>query len=117
MGGPLPIHQIDAQLALAPPDVEPIGWYKGKLALGLSQRLPVRKPGKYIGVTSINPTPLGEGKTVIAIGLAMALARNGRTSIVTLRQPSQGPVFGVKGGGAGGGAAALVPADEPPVMS
>ena len=112
MGDALPIHQIAAQLGLSTNDVEPIGWYKGKLAAGLSQRLPERNPGKYIGVTAINPTPLGEGKTVIAIGLAMALARGGRKSIVTLRQPSQGPVFGVKGGGAGGGAASLVPADE-----
>ena len=112
MGSPLRIHQIAAQLGLSADDVEPIGWYKGKLAAGLSERLPERQPGKYVGVTAINPTPLGEGKTVIAIGLAMALSRDGAKSIVTLRQPSQGPVFGVKGGGAGGGAASLVPTDE-----
>lgn len=112
MADPLSIGQIAAQLGLAERDVEPMGWSKGKLAAGLSQRLPARAAGHYIGVTAMSPTPLGEGKTVIAIGLAMALCRDGERAIVTLRQPSQGPVFGVKGGGAGGGAASLFPADE-----
>ena len=106
------ISQMAEQLKLAPDDVEPCGWFKGKLALGLERRLPSREGAKYIGVTAMNPTPLGEGKTVTAIGLAMGLRRTGKQAIVTLRQPSQGPVFGIKGGGAGGGKATLVPADD-----
>jgi len=82
------------------------------MALGLENRLADRPRGKYIGVTAISPTPLGEGKTVTAIGLAMALCRLGRPAIATLREPSLGPVFGIKGGGTGGGRAHLVPANE-----
>lgn len=108
----LPIEQIAEQLKLGPNDVEPFGWYKGKLALGLEQRLPVREGTKYVGVTSMNPTPFGEGKTVTAIGLSMALCRDGHRAIVTLRQPSLGPVFGIKGGAAGGGLASLCPAED-----
>lgn len=109
---PRSISQLTADLGLQPADVEPLGWFKGKLALGLERRLAERPRGKYIGVTAISPTPLGEGKTVTAIGLAMGLCRLGKRAIATLRQPSQGPVFGIKGGGAGGGMARLLPADE-----
>lgn len=109
---PRTITQLTEQLGLAPADVEPYGWYKGKLRLGLERDLATRSPGKYVGVTAISPTPLGEGKTVMAIGLAMALCRLGQRAITTLRQPSQGPVFGVKGGGAGGGKAHLLPAND-----
>ncbi len=109
---PRSIAQLTTELGLQPHDVEPIGWFKGKLALGLEQRLADRPRAKYIGVTAISPTPLGEGKTVTAIGLSMGLCRLGRRAIVTLRQPSQGPVFGVKGGGAGDGRSHLFPADE-----
>ena len=112
MTKPLPIMQIAGQLKLAPQGVEPFGWFKGKLALGLERRLPPHDGVKYVGVTAMSPTPLGEGKTVTAIGLAMALCREGHSAIVTLRQPSQGPVFGIKGGGAGGGLASLWPADD-----
>lgn len=107
-----PISQLASDLGLPPDDVEPLGWFKGKLALGLERRLAQRPPAKYIGVTAISPTPLGEGKTITAIGLAMALCRLSRPAIATLRQPSQGPVFGIKGGGAGGGLARLLPTDE-----
>lgn len=109
---PLPIGQLAEQLKLTRDDVEPFGWYKGKLAFGLDRRLPGRDGTRYVGVTAISPTPFGEGKTVTAIGLAMALCREGRPAIVSLRQPSQGPVFGIKGGGAGGGAATLWPTDD-----
>ncbi len=112
MPQPLPIAVVAEKLGLGGDDVEPYGWFKGKLALGLEQRLPPRNRAKYVGVTAINPTPLGEGKTVTAIGLAMALCREGHQAIVTLRQPSQGPVFGIKGGGAGAGRASLLPADD-----
>lgn len=111
-GKPRSISQLTTDLGLQTEDVEPVGWYKGKLALGLERRLADRPRGKYIGVTAISPTPLGEGKTVTAIGLAMGLCRLGRRAIVTLRQPSQGPVFGIKGGGAGGGMAHLLPAND-----
>lgn len=111
-GKPRPISQLAADLGLETGDVEPYGWFKGKLALGLERKLAERPRGKYIGVTAISPTPLGEGKTVTAIGLAMGLCRLGKRALATLRQPSQGPVFGIKGGGAGGGLAQLLTANE-----
>lgn len=106
------IDVLASRLGLEPEDVEPYGWYKGKFALGLEAKLKNRPLAKYVNVTAINPTPLGEGKTVTSIGLAMGLNRIGKRAIVTLRQPSQGPLFGIKGGGAGGGKAKLFPADE-----
>ncbi|MFO0867831.1 MAG: formate--tetrahydrofolate ligase [Pirellulales bacterium] len=106
------IEALARVLDLGSDDVEPYGWHKAKLSLGLERRLATRPPGQYVCVTAINPTPLGEGKTVTAIGLAMALCRRGRRAIVTLREPSLGPLFGIKGGGAGGGHATLVPADD-----
>ncbi|MEZ6124145.1 MAG: formate--tetrahydrofolate ligase [Planctomycetaceae bacterium] len=109
---PVRIDALTVALGLSPEDVEPYGWQKGKLALGLDRQLTDRPSGKLVNVTAINPTPLGEGKTVTAIGLSMGLNRIGHSSIVTLREPSQGPLFGIKGGGAGGGEAHLVPADE-----
>lgn len=112
LGQPTRIAIVASNLGLTDDDVEPYGWFKGKLALGLDQCLIDRPRGKYVNVTAINPTPLGEGKTVTAIGLAMGLNRIGQKAIVTLRQPSQGPLFGIKGGGAGGGRACLFPADD-----
>lgn len=110
-----PLHKIEnlaAQLGFGSEDMEPFGWYQGKLSLDLLTRLANRPKGKYIGVTAISPTPLGEGKTVTTIGLAMGLCRLGYQAIATLRQPSQGPVFGIKGGGSGGGKATLEPAQK-----
>lgn len=109
---PRSISEIARQLGLDESAVEPYGWYAGKLSLSLTERMADRPTGRYVGVTAINPTPLGEGKTVVAIGLSMALARRGHRSIVTLRQPSQAPVFGIKGGGAGGGRARVIPSDD-----
>lgn len=85
---PLPVSEIVARLGLGRDDVEPWGGNKGKCALGLEQRLADRPLGKYIGVTAVTPTPLGEGKTVVAIGLAMALCRLGKQGIAALREPS-----------------------------
>lgn len=102
---PFPISDIARRIGLVETDVEPFGWHTGKFSLELQEHLADRPSGRYIGVTAINPTPFGEGKTVVAIGLSMALARRGQRSIVTLRQPSQAPVFGIKGGGVGGGRA------------
>jgi formate--tetrahydrofolate ligase len=103
------ICDLASTLGLAQQDVEPRGWQMGKFAEGLAGRLASRPMGKYVGVTAINPTPFGEGKTVVTIGLAMGLQKLGKRAICTLREPSLAPVFGIKGGGAGGGQSTLVP--------
>jgi len=108
----LKIDQLATRLGLSTDDWEPRGWYQAKLALDCATRWQDRPQGRLVGVTAINPTPLGEGKTVVTIGLAMALCRLGQTAIATLRQPSLAPVFGIKGGGAGGGRATLEPATD-----
>ncbi len=104
---PRPIQDVAADLGLER-HAEPYGRYAAKLALDALPP-PGAPRGKYIVVTAITPTPLGEGKTVTSIGLAMALRARGRRAAVALRQPSAGPVFGIKGGGAGGGRAQIVP--------
>jgi formate--tetrahydrofolate ligase len=109
---PRPISEVAKDLGLLPDELIPYGPFKAKLSLRALERLANRPLGRYILVTAINPTPLGEGKTTTAIGLAMGLRRRGQRAVVTLRQPSLGPVFGIKGGGAGGGRANLVPMDE-----
>ena len=93
-------------------DLEPFGRWKAKVALETLERLRERDCGKYIVVTSITPTPLGEGKTVHTIGLATSLCALGVRTICTLREPSMGVTTGVKGGGAGGGRARLFPAED-----
>ena len=107
-----PVGDLAAALGLLDEEVSPYGHYKGKIALSALTRLRDRPLGQYILVTAINPTPLGEGKTVTSIGLAMGLNRLGRRAVVTLRQPSLGPVFGIKGGASGGGRAQVVPQEE-----
>ena len=107
-----PVGDLAAALGLLDEEVSPYGHYKGKIALSALARLRDRPLGRYILVTAINPTPLGEGKTVTSIGLAMGLNRLGRRAVVTLRQPSLGPVFGIKGGASGGGRAQVVPQEE-----
>ncbi len=109
---PIPIQEIGKQLGLSPEELFPYGRFKGKVALAALDRLKNRPLGRYILVTAINPTPLGEGKTTTSIGLTMGLCRLGHKSIVTLRQPSLGPVFGIKGGGTGGGRAQVIPMEE-----
>ena len=106
------IFELASSLGLTNEDVEPRGWLVGKFSEGLATRLRDRPAGRYIGVTAINPTPFGEGKTVVTIGLAMGLCKLGKRAICTLREPSLAPVFGIKGGGAGGGQATLVPLTE-----
>lgn len=106
------IQAIAQSLGIAPEEVIPYGRLKAKVSLAALTRLKTKALGRYILVTAINPTPLGEGKTTTAIGLAMGLNRLGRRAVVTLRQPSLGPVFGIKGGGAGGGRAQVIPMED-----
>jgi formate--tetrahydrofolate ligase len=108
---PRPIHDVAKELGLRPTDYEPYGRGKAKLDLGLLDR-PAQGKGRLILVTAINPTPAGEGKTTTSIALAMGMRRLGKNAVLALREPSLGPVFGVKGGGTGGGKASLVPADD-----
>jgi formate--tetrahydrofolate ligase len=107
-----PIAEIASSLGLEEDELELYGKYKAKVALSVLKRLADRPAGKYIDVTAITPTPLGEGKTTTTIGLAMALCRVGCRTIAAIRQPSLGPVFGIKGGAAGGGYAQVVPMEE-----
>ncbi len=106
---PRPIEEIGRALGLADEEVVPYGRYKAKIALSVLERLTIRPHARYVLVTAINPTPLGEGKTTTAIGLTDALSQMGHRAVVTLRQPSLGPVFGIKGGGTGGGRAQVIP--------
>jgi formate--tetrahydrofolate ligase len=106
-----PIARVAEDLGLGPDDYVPYGRGKAKLELSLLER-PARGKGRLVLVTAINPTPAGEGKTTTSIALAMGMRRLGKNAVLALREPSLGPVFGVKGGGTGGGKASLVPADD-----
>jgi formate--tetrahydrofolate ligase len=107
-----PIAEIASALAIQDDELEPYGRYKAKVALAILRRLEARPNGKYVDVTSITPTPLGEGKTTTTLGLAMALNRIGCRAIATIRQPSLGPLFGIKGGATGGGHAQVAPMED-----
>ncbi|GAG55746.1 unnamed protein product, partial [marine sediment metagenome] len=107
-----PIKVIAKNLGLKEKELQLYGNYKAKVPLAVLERLKKRKNGKYIDVTAITPTPLGEGKTVTTIGLAMSLNRIGKDTTVCIRQPSLGPVFGIKGGAAGGGYSQVVPMED-----
>lgn len=107
-----PLEEIQNTLGLHPDEVEPYGRTKAKIRLDTLKRLETAPDGKLVLVTAINPTPAGEGKTVNTIGLGDALSALGKKVIVNIREPSLGPVFGVKGGGAGGGMARAVPGEE-----
>lgn len=106
------IREIAKKLNLTEDDLELYGKYKAKVDYNLLKRDNGRKKAKMILVTAINPTPAGEGKTTTTIGVADALSRLGKTTLVALREPSLGPVFGVKGGAAGGGYAQVVPMED-----
>ena len=93
-------------------DIEQYGNYKAKISLDVIQRLKNKKNGKLILMTAINPTPLGEGKTTMAIGLADGLNKIGKNAVLALREPSLGPVFGIKGGAAGGGHSQIAPMED-----
>ena len=107
-----PIRQVAETLGLRGEELIPYGDFKAKIPLAALHRRGDRPLGRYILVTAINPTPLGEGKTTTSIGLTMGLCRKGHHAVATLRQPSLGPVFGIKGGGTGGGRAQIAPMEE-----
>ncbi len=107
-----PIGQVAAALGVDADDLEFYGKYKAKLSESLIDRVANRPDGKLILVTAINPTPAGEGKTTTTVGLGEAMGRLGKRAIIALREPSLGPVFGIKGGAAGGGYAQVVPMDD-----
>jgi formyltetrahydrofolate synthetase len=108
-----PISQIAEELGLLPSEIEFYGDTKAKVKLDVLERLKGLPDGKYVDVTAITPTPLGEGKTTTTVGLSQALgAHLGKNVITCIRQPSQGPTFGIKGGAAGGGYSQVVPMEE-----
>lgn len=107
-----PIQNVAADLGLSADDLEFYGKYKAKLSEELYARFADRPDGKLILVTAINPTPAGEGKTTTSVGLGQAMAKIGKKAIIALREPSLGPVFGIKGGAAGGGYAQVVPMED-----
>ena len=108
---PQDIREVAAKLGLTEDDLDLYGKYKAKVDINLLKK-PSGKKSKLILTTAINPTPAGEGKTTTTIGVADALQRLGKTTLVALREPSLGPVFGVKGGAAGGGYAQVVPMED-----
>ncbi|MFQ3543058.1 formate--tetrahydrofolate ligase [Halobacillus rhizosphaerae] len=107
-----PIEEIANMLALTKEDWEPYGHYKAKLSDHLLEKLATRPDGKIILTTSINPTPAGEGKSTITVGLGQAMNRIHKNTIIALREPSLGPTMGIKGGAAGGGYSQVVPMEE-----
>lgn len=106
------ISGIAKELGISEDYLEPYGHYKAKVSEELFTKLKDKSDGKLILVTAINPTPAGEGKTTISVGLAESMAKSGRNAILALREPSLGPVFGIKGGAAGGGYAQVVPMED-----
>lgn len=107
-----PIAQIAAQLGLSEDEISPYGKFKAKVEPQVWERVQGRPDGKLILVTAISPTPAGEGKTTVTVGLGQALGRLGKKAAIAIREPSLGPAFGVKGGAAGGGYAQVVPMTE-----
>lgn len=112
-----PIREVAEAIGIRPDELEPYGEDKGKIKLDIIRRIDASaggspRLGKYVVVTGITPTPLGEGKTVTTVGLAQGLARIGRKAACCIRQPSMGPVFGIKGGAAGGGYSQIVPMED-----
>jgi formate--tetrahydrofolate ligase len=108
----LPILTVAEKMGLTEDDIDLYGKYKAKISLDVLKRNENNKDGQLILVTAINPTPAGEGKSTVTIGLAQALCSLGKNAVIALREPSLGPVFGVKGGAAGGGYAQVVPMED-----
>ena len=106
------INKIAASLGISSDEIDPYGQYKATLSDSVMERLKDKKDGKLILVTAVNPTPAGEGKTTVSIGLGEAMSQIGKKAIIALREPSLGPVFGIKGGAAGGGYSQVVPMED-----
>jgi len=109
---PKHITQIAAEAGILATELEPYGNVKAKVRLEILDRLAGRRDGKYIDVTAITPTPLGEGKTTTSVGLTQGLGARGKKAFLCIRQPSMGPTFGIKGGAAGGGYSQVIPMEE-----
>jgi len=110
---PKHVTNIAQEVGISPSELEPYGAYKAKVDLNIIKRLAHRRDGRYVVVTGITPTPFGEGKSTTTMGLAQALgAHLGHLTFANVRQPSQGPTFGIKGGAAGGGYSQVIPMDE-----
>ena len=107
-----PITKVAAELGLGEDDIEQYGRYKAKVSAAAQKRLLKNKTGKLVLVTAINPTPAGEGKSTVSVGLGDALRRRGQKAVIALREPSLGPVMGMKGGATGGGYAQVVPMED-----
>ena len=107
-----PIKEVAASYGIGEDDLELYGKYKAKLSDELWEKVKGRPDGKLVLVTAINPTPAGEGKTTITVGLGEALGKMGKNAIIALREPSLGPCFGIKGGAAGGGYAQVLPMED-----
>lgn len=108
----LPIKEVAAKIGIAEDELEFYGKYKAKLSDDLADRIKNNPDGKLVLVTAINPTPAGEGKTTTTAGLGQAMAKIGKNAVIALREPSLGPVFGIKGGAAGGGYAQVLPMED-----
>lgn len=106
------ITDIASDLGISADEIEPYGHYKAKISDSVMKRLADKKNGKLVLVTAVNPTPAGEGKTTVSIGLGQSMNKIGKKTIVALREPSLGPVFGIKGGAAGGGYSQVVPMED-----
>ncbi len=109
---PRPISELAESIGVRPDELIPYGSTKAKVHLDILKRVGDHPTGKYVDVTAVTPTPLGEGKTTTTIGLVQGLGRLGKKAIATIRQPSMGPTFGIKGGAAGGGYSQVIPMDE-----
>lgn len=107
-----PITEVAQNAGLLPDELELYGKYKAKISSDVWQRLKDKPDGRLVLVTAINPTPAGEGKTTTTVGLGQAMAQMGKNAVIALREPSLGPVFGIKGGAAGGGYAQVVPMED-----
>src|SRR5699024_9363010 len=107
-----PIKNVAASIGIEEEDLEFYGKYKAKLSAELWDKVKDRPNGKLVLVTAINPTPAGEGKTTVTVGLGEAMAKIGKKALIALREPSLGPCFGIKGGAAGGGYAQVVPMED-----
>ena len=107
-----PITEIASDLGISSEYIEPYGHYKAKLSESLYKKTEDKPDGKLVLVTAINPTPAGEGKTTVSVGLAQSMYKVGKKAVLALREPSLGPVFGIKGGAAGGGYSQVVPMED-----